>query len=213
MIANNEETHIVQRSFRSVLNAFARPGTVESVEALVKPESPLSPYWETLVRMFVDQAVTFNVANGARTDAAEWITLQTHAKSECPDQADFVLALGAEGEDQAKNVLAHAKAGTLLEPELGATVVLNCAYVGAVPEEENQHGLYLVKVAGPGVKDTASFAVSNAEWVSARAERADEYPCGIDLILLGENGNVVAIPRTTKIRVVHGMEGVAVWGM
>lgn len=36
MIANNVETHVAQRAFRQVLDAFARPGTVGQVDAFPK---------------------------------------------------------------------------------------------------------------------------------------------------------------------------------
>ena len=36
MIANNIETHVAQRAFRQVLEAFARPGTVGQVDAFPK---------------------------------------------------------------------------------------------------------------------------------------------------------------------------------
>ena len=31
------------------------------------------------------------------------------------------------------------------------------------------------------------------------AERADEYPCGIEILLVDGEGNVAALPRTTRI--------------
>ena len=46
---------------------------------------------------------------------------------------------------------------------------------------------------------TAELYVSQAEWAHARAERADEYPCGIEILLVDGEGNVAALPRTTRI--------------
>ena len=55
MIANNVETHVVQRAFRQVLDAFARPGTVGQVDAF--PESgeiaPVPGCFETAIRLLL----------------------------------------------------------------------------------------------------------------------------------------------------------------
>ena len=66
MIAGDEDLHRMQRAFRGVLDAFARPGTVHSVEPA--PGNPVRPValdasLEQVVRLFVDQAVTFFVAD------------------------------------------------------------------------------------------------------------------------------------------------------
>lgn len=36
MIVNNVETHVAQRAFRQVLEAFARPGTIGQIDAFPK---------------------------------------------------------------------------------------------------------------------------------------------------------------------------------
>lgn len=83
MIANNIETHVAQRAFRQVLEVFARPGTVGQVDAFPKSgeTAPVPGCFETAVRLFVDQAVTFCSAGPASQDVARWLTVQTHAKA------------------------------------------------------------------------------------------------------------------------------------
>lgn len=94
MIANNIETHVAQRAFRQVLEVFARPGTVGQVDAFPKSgeTAPVPGCFETAVRLFVDQAVTFCSAGPASQDVARWLTVQTHAKQAHAQGADFVLA-------------------------------------------------------------------------------------------------------------------------
>ena len=65
MIANNAETHVLQRAFRNIMNALARPGRLGVVEVLRagdEEENPLPIYFETVVKTLVDQAVTFAVS-------------------------------------------------------------------------------------------------------------------------------------------------------
>ena len=71
--------------------------------------------------------------------------------------------------------------------------------------------VYRVVVSGPGIKDTHTFYVDRSDWIEARRDRADEYPCGVDFVLVDVEGHVVGIPRTTKILSVE-KEGAA-WDM
>ena len=65
-IREDADLHRAQRAFRCVLDAFAHPGTVHRLAPA--PENPASPValdasLELGVRLFVDQAVTFCVAD------------------------------------------------------------------------------------------------------------------------------------------------------
>lgn len=71
--------------------------------------------------------------------------------------------------------------------------------------------MYRVVVSGPGIKDTHTFYVDRSDWIEARRDRVDEYPCGVDFVLVDVEGHVVGIPRTTKILSVE-KEGAA-WDM
>ena len=60
MIANNAETHVLQRAFRNIMNALARPGRLGEVEVLragAEEENPLPAHFEVVVKTLVDQAV------------------------------------------------------------------------------------------------------------------------------------------------------------
>lgn len=210
MIANSEETHLAQRAFRQVMNAFARPGTVGSIEGYARlGDAPVLPScFETALRLFVDQAVTFSVVGADAREQAEWITLQTHAHAVCPVEADFVLVPDAADAEARREAIAAAKAGSLVEPEGGATVIVACSAVSS----DDAPGLARVDVEGPGVDGRASFYVDRIDWAQARADRADEYPCGIEIVLVDEDGNVVAIPRSTRVSP-SDREGGASWDM
>lgn len=196
MIVNNVETHVAQRAFRQVLEAFARPGTIGQIDAFPKSgeTTPVLGCFETAVRLFVDQAVTFCAVGAASHDVSCWLTVQTHAKQAQAQEADFVLVPVASDAVHAE-AIAQAKPGTLEEPEKGATVVLLVDSISAVPAK----GLTCLDLSGPGIEKTAELYVSQAEWAHARAERADEYPCGIEVLLVDDDGNVAALPRTTRI--------------
>lgn len=223
MIANNVETHVLQRAFRNIMNALARPGRLGVVEALRtgdKEENPLPVYFEVVVKTLVDQAVTFAVSGSKEAQATQWVTLNTHSHPTELEQADFILIPDVAHSFACRDAILKAFEGTLIAPEKGATVVIHCGLLAgdSIPGTADDLGVldpdkkaYRVVVSGPGIKDTHTFFVDRNDWIEARRDRGDEYPCGIDLILVDVEGHVVGIPRTTKIVSVE-KEG-AVWDM
>ena len=223
MIANNVETHVLQRAFRNIMNALARPGRLGVVEALRtggEEENPLPVYFEVVVKTLVDQAVTFAVSGSKEVQATQWVTLNTHSHPTELEQADFILIPDVAHSFACRDAILKAFEGTLIAPEKGATVVIHCGLLAGdpIPGAADDLGVldpdkkaYRVVVSGPGVKDTHTFFVDRNDWIEARRDRGDEYPCGIDLILVDVEGHVVGIPRTTKIVSVE-KEGAA-WDM
>ena len=169
MIAHNRETQLLQRAFRNLMNACARPGLLGDIEPLARTgeDAALPACFDMVVRTLVDQAVTFTVLGSRATEANTWISLQTHSHTAEVTQSDFVLVPDVANSSACREGVLKACAGTLIEPETGST--------------------------------------------EARSERGDEYPCGIDVILVDEQGHVVAVPRTTKVMAIE-KEGAA-WDM
>ena len=210
MIADNADLHRAQRSFRQVLDAFARPGSVRAVEPDaddgVRPAS-LDGALCALARLFVDQAVTFAVADAESDTAARYLASETHARRASVDEADFVIVPGRADARVVSESIAHAKPGTPASPELGATVLLGCTHVAPAlaADAALEAGRVLVPVTCPGVKDANRVVVDRDSWFAARQEHCDEFPCGIDIALVDPAGNTVAIPRTSAVAIEGGM--------
>lgn len=222
MIANSTETQLLQRCFRTMMNAFARPGLLGEVEPFARQgeleEAPLPPCFEVVVRTLVDQAVTFAVSGAREAEATQWVSLQTHSHPRALDQADFLLVPDVANSAKCRQALLQAKPGTLVNPEDGAMAFVACSGLAGAripgddqPDVVPGEKTYRICVSGPGIKDTHTFFVDRTDWIEARQERGDEYPCGIDVILVDEQGHVVGIPRTTRIISVE-KEGAA-WDM
>ena len=204
MIEENEGLHRAQRAFRAVLDAFARPGTVRAIErAPQDPARPvaLDPALEQAVRLFVDQAVTFAVADAEPDAIAAYLTGETHARRAPVGEAAFVVAPQRADVRTVQQAVIEASAGTLLSPERGATVIVGCACVApaAAASAGGEPALHVIELRGPGIKDVNAFAVDRIDWAQARTERADEYPCGLEFLLVDPNGTIVAIPRTSTL--------------
>lgn len=228
MIAGDEGLHRMQRAFRGVLDAFARPGTVRTVEpAFGNPARPtaLDASLEQVVRLFVDQAVTFCIADSETDAAAAYLSSETHARRAPLRDADFVVVPARADAQTACEAVGEACRGTLVAPEKGATVLMGCARLAEVPEGDGvdeargwcdtseakgagevkgvgEPAMHVVALRGPGVERENRFAVDRVDWLRARAERGDEFPCGIEIVLVDPEGRVVAIPRSSSATLV-----------
>ena len=203
MIREDVELHRAQRAFRSVLGAFARPGTVQRIE--LAPGNPARPAaldaaLEAATRLFVDQAVTFCVADSETDATTAYLTSETHARRAPLRDADFVVVPARADAQTAREAVAEACRGTLTSPEKGATVLMGCARLAEVPEDGQvaEPAVHVVALRGPGVERENRFAVDRADWLRARDARGDEFPCGIEIVLVDPDGRVVAVPRSSR---------------
>lgn len=205
-----EETLLMQRAFRCVMRACSRPGLVGRIGAF-DAQSALDPYFETLTRLVVDQAVSFSCVGDEACRVASYLKLQTHSSEAAPDRADFVLVPETESACT-QQVISQACGGTLVAPERGASVIVALRALGGRPlpgesePEQDDDACHRIVVSGPGVDGEETFMASDIAWALARAARADEYPCGIDVYLVDAKGRVVVVPRTTRIESIDGKE-------
>jgi alpha-D-ribose 1-methylphosphonate 5-triphosphate synthase subunit PhnH len=93
-------------------------------------------------------------------------------------------------DDAGLAALALAPAGTYLDPDLGATLVLGCR-LGA--------GAALTLV-GPGVQRPIALRVGGLPPALWELRAAHRYPLGWDLLLL-DGDQLVGLPRTTAVEV------------
>lgn len=203
-----EKVHSTQQSFRVVMDAMARPGKVAALPpVLVCNDYPrINTPMGVLVEMFVDQASTFYSAGDPDLSLERAIVINTHARRVPSHKADFLVIPESTGSAHAEEVIGCATGGSLVSPETGATVLMGCKRIGSQNEEEalEADSLHWVSIEGPGVETSHVFGIDRIDWAWARNRREDEFPCGIEIVLVDEEGRLVAIPRTSFVSLLSG---------
>ena len=210
----------LQAAFRALLDAMARPGELAQL-----PEAPQGVAAEAaragidasslmLADVLLDAATSFSVA-GARADELERaVAGRTHAAVRHTEDAAFTFVGADVRGDEAKQAVLAAPAGTLVAPHLGATLIVVAGTLLGLDERgsrtgsssgADRQGTYVL--SGPGVDGTATLTLDRTDVMRARAERADEFPCGIDLVFVDGAGHVAAVPRSTTVEAADAAAG------
>lgn len=213
-----DPVHDVQRAYRSLVTATSFPGTVVDLSeqaGRIDLDSPLPRPLLLLAIMLLDAEVTFAVGSGQSDSDAATISQLTYARRVPADEAAFILVTRG-GRARAAGLMRGARRGTLVNPHLGATVLVEVQALEAGSEpnvagssEVDTEGRprsepALLSLAGPGIPNEQPLAVTAPEIgaiLTARAEANHEYPLGVELILYTGRGLLVSIPRTTQITI------------
>lgn len=184
---------VVQATFRALLTAMSRPGTIVSLtdfHALHYGFS-LLPGSQLLLMTLLDAEVTFGVESDDSRLVDQLARLTYSQPLDC-NAADYVL-VGLHQYDRLFQIITNAKRGTLSNPHLGATIIIE------VESLSNDDDLIL---RGPGIQTQEYLGVvstfpSSSTWIQARQIANQEFPLGVDLIFVDQQHQIAALPRTT----------------
>jgi alpha-D-ribose 1-methylphosphonate 5-triphosphate synthase subunit PhnH len=187
-----DPVHDVQRIYRKILSAMASPGAILDLGAeadLLDLDIPINKGMLLVGLALLDAETSFCVVSQEPVAHGKTISQMTYARVTYPDEAEFVFVVGTSGAAQA---IAAARAGTLVDPHLGATIIVEARFLDA-------SGSLLL--SGPGIESTARIGIGlESGWIEARAAKNIEFPLGVDLIIVDEQYRLAALPRTTVIR-------------
>jgi len=179
-----------QLVFRKVLDAMARPGKVAKL-----PDIPLNPPAENkypflILFTLLDHEVGFEVL-GAKNNAEEisrYIASNTGSSETSLENADFVLIYGGSSGGR----IHEMKRGTLEYPDESVTLIYDVERIGT--------GMLLM-ISGPGIRAERKVAIDGIEEEEIRdmVRVNSEFPLGVDAIFSDRCGNILAMPRSTKV--------------
>ncbi len=178
-----------QKMFRSILEAVSNPGTIINI---CEYSNKLYGDYKTLLSVasaILDNEVSFNTCNDLCL-YSDIISL-TLSKEAQLDKADYVFITDVS-KNKIGEIIKHAKYGTLKDPHKSATIIISVDEI---------IGIVNSTISGPGINIAKELHITSYidEVISARDSLFYEYPTGIDLIFVCKNGDIMAIPRKTKI--------------
>ncbi len=177
-----------QTAFRAVMDALSNPGTVQELALGLTPPSPLSPELAAIALTLCDHDTPLWLDKDLSTDAVlGWLRFHTSA----PITTERTEAKFAFSRDPAI-VLAAFNQGTDPYPDRSTTIVLA---INAVSGGQS------LTLAGPGIDGSTTIVPQGlpADFRAQWAENGEQFPRGIDLLLVA-NGQLLGLPRTTRIK-------------
>jgi alpha-D-ribose 1-methylphosphonate 5-triphosphate synthase subunit PhnH len=174
---------------------MARPGKINELRQHISckgnfPEEHLAVM--AVAGTLLDSEVTFAPLGDKMKELAPHISLMTESRVAEPEEADFLLSDGlypATG-------ISCAKRGSLLFPEGGATIILEVEELLADGMDVDTY----VVVEGPGVPEKRGFAICGLfpENLALVQEANEEFPLGVDVILVSRSNRVTCLPRSVR---------------
>lgn len=181
-----------QSVFRGVMDALARPGSIQTLPASVAVSGPgvMSPGAAALVLTLADHdtPVWLDATLAASGEAADWLRFHTGAPL-VDDVAQCVFALIGDGRSMPP--LMRFALGSDEYPDRSATLI--------VQVETLTEGPTLV-LSGPGVRGTTVCRAGGlpANIAEQLATNRTLFPRGIDLVLVCGT-QLISIPRSTRV--------------
>ena len=179
-----------QATFRAVLDATARPASVQPLGASILPPPPFSIGAAALALTLCDHDTTVWLDADLRASerVTEWLRFHCGCTVvDAPHEAAFAFVSAA----LALPRLEELALGTPDYPDRSTTVV--------VQVESFRSGTSLV-LTGPGIpgRRTLRAAPLPDDMPARLAANRGRFPCGIDLLLVTAN-EVAALPRSVRI--------------
>jgi alpha-D-ribose 1-methylphosphonate 5-triphosphate synthase subunit PhnH len=183
-----------QSTFRVVMDAMARPGTVQRVAASVgAPAGVMRGTAAIALTLFDhDTPVWLDASMSKTSEIARWLKFHSSA----PVVSDSSIShFALIGDASALPDLAHFSFGSNEYPDRSTTLILQV-------ESLNQGPAY--ELCGPGIDGSAILqaGIKPADLFERLAINATLFPRGIDVVLVHDDA-IAAIPRTTRLAA-HG---------
>jgi alpha-D-ribose 1-methylphosphonate 5-triphosphate synthase subunit PhnH len=179
-----------QSIFRSVMDAMARPGSVQRIVAGAGAPAPMMRGTAAIALTLFDHdtPIWLDPAMSATSEVAKW--LKFHA-SAAVVQDSSICHFALIGDAVALPGLDRFSFGSNEYPDRSSTLIIQ---VESLTEGRP------MELCGPGIDGTAlvQATIQPADLFERLAVNAKLFPRGIDVVLVADDA-IVAIPRTTRV--------------
>ncbi len=171
---------INRNNFKALMNALSMPGSIHTIEQL------FSSNILAIANTLLYSEVEYFYEGEEDMSLIEAITFSKKASNE---KADYIFADCIN-----ENLFLKTKKGTSKDPEFSGTLIFKC-------QDFNKGSL--VELSGPGINISKRLKIPLSKSFIAQFNQKNEfYPLGNEIILVSEEGSVMAFSRTTKIKVI-----------
>ncbi|ESY71238.1 phosphonate C-P lyase system protein PhnH [Mesorhizobium sp. M0051] len=180
-----------QTVFRAVMDAMARPGSMQPLPAFARPPAPLSATAGAIALALCDNdtPLWLDPALQASTAIKSWLGFHTGAPlANTPADAHFAL-IATPAEMMALDGFSQ---GTQDYPDRSTTLILHVSdLVSGTP----------LLLEGPGIETSATIAPAQMprHFVEQWKQNIKRFPRGVDIILAAADG-IACLPRTTRVK-------------
>ena len=189
----DEQTELTQRCYRDILRALSRPGTV--VQTRPAPDTAFShldmpSHLAAVCHTLLDEQVSAAHIGPQAEARLDEVVRSTGVRKVPLEEADYVLCDSVPELERMRSI----KKGTLLAPEDGAMLFV-------LLEGELTGSGGVLRFFGPGVESFTDLPSSEAliRLMQRRSSVGFEYPMGFDVLVLGANGDMLGVPRTSEV--------------
>ena len=179
-----------QSTFRSVMDAMARPGSVQRIASAAGTPSAMMRGTAAMALTLFDHdtPVWLDAATSATADVANWLKFHTSAPV-VADSSIASFALVADPENLP--ALDRFAFGSNEYPDRSTTLILQVESLTDGP---------VVELHGPGIDSTTTLraSIQPHNLFERLTINGALFPRGIDVVLVHDD-SIVAIPRTTRL--------------
>lgn len=179
-----------QTVFRAIMDAMARPGTVQPLPPLAHPPAPLSATAGAVALALCDNDTPVWLDAPLQTASVKtWLGFHSGAPlANTPADAHFALIANPK-EMAALDGFAQ---GTQEYPDRSTTLILLVDDLASGPS---------LLLEGPGIEKTSMIAPPGMprHFVEQWKQNNQRFPRGVDIILAAPGG-LACLPRTTRIK-------------
>jgi alpha-D-ribose 1-methylphosphonate 5-triphosphate synthase subunit PhnH len=179
-----------QSTFRSVMDAMARPGSVQRIVPMAGAPGPMMRGTAAIALTLFDHdtPLWLDARMSESSDVLKWLKFHTGAPVV---QDSSIASFALVGDAATLPPLDRFALGTSEYPDRSTTLILQVERLDAGRSFE---------LRGPGIDGAATLQASFKPFDLFERLRINEtlFPRGVDVVLVADDA-VVAIPRTTRV--------------
>ena len=188
--------HDSQSTFKVLLNALSRPGTIKQISVQLTPPSGLNIACAASCLTLFDLETQVWLQPGLDEEIKSWLLFHTGCGfNEDTNQADFAVIWDIDNMPD----LSQFKQGTTVYPEDSTTLLITVeTFHGKRSESFREMSLHQQQIlTGAGINEQITMPINLPDtfWQQWQ-ENHNSYPLGIDVYFFFES-QVIGLPRTS----------------